>query len=290
MAPCDGNAIRAAFAQTITHQGPIYFRAGRGRERTVYDAPPACRIGGSNTLREGRHATVLAIGNLVSASLEAAELLRAEGIDLGVVDMYSIAPIDRDAIRRAARQGVVITAEEHNVSSGFGSAVAEVIAEEGLAARLVRIGVPDEYSLLGPPTHLYRHYGLDAEGVAGASARRCRKGPDRRCCCRTGPRSSPAPPARAGWAWHVPAVRRAWRTGAGSRSRCRPPQRRRLRALPGDGPSRQPLRRDGPERDAKRQWRRRSQRFGRIDMLVNIAGITSPQRLIEVDARRATIE
>ena len=102
-------------------------------------------------------------------------LLEAEGIELGVVDMYSIAPIDTEAIRRAASaHGVVITAEEHNLSSGFGSAVAEVIAEEGLSARLVRIGVPDEYSLLGPPTHLYRHYGLDAEGVA-ASVRKAHR-------------------------------------------------------------------------------------------------------------------
>lgn len=166
MAPCDGHAIRSAFTHTIGHDGPIYFRAGRGREKPVYDSPPAWHIGGSNTLREGRHATVLAIGNLVAASLEAADLLRAEGVELGVVDMYSIAPIDRDAIRRAAAQGLVVTAEEHNVSSGFGSAVAEVIAEEGLGARLHRIGMPDQYSLLGPPTHLYRHYGLDAEGVA----------------------------------------------------------------------------------------------------------------------------
>ncbi len=168
MAPCDGQAIGAALRSTITHHGPIYFRAGRGREKPVYDRTPSWHIGGSNTLREGRHATVLAIGNLVAASLDAAALLQREGIELGVVDMYSIAPIDRDAIRRAARQGVVITAEEHNLSSGFVSAVAEVIAEEGLPARLVRIGMPDEYSLLGPPTHLYRHYGLDADGVAAA--------------------------------------------------------------------------------------------------------------------------
>jgi transketolase len=175
MAPCDGQAISAALRATIAHPGPIYFRVGRGREKPVYDQPPDWRIGGSNTLREGRHATVLAIGNLVAASLEAAALLKDEGIELGVVDMYSITPIDRDPIRRAARQGVVITAEEHNVSSGFGSAVAEVIAEQGLGARLVRIGMPDQYSLLGPPTHLYKHYGLDADGVAAAVRRALEK-------------------------------------------------------------------------------------------------------------------
>ena len=166
MAPCDGNAIRAAFKETIDHHGAIYFRAGRGREKVVYETPPSWKIGGSNTLREGRDVTILAIGNLVAASLEAADLLKAQGIDVGVVDMYSITPIDRAAIRRAAQHKLIITAEEHNVSSGFGSAVAEVIAEEGLPARLLRIGMPDQYSLLGPPTHLYRHYGLDGEGVA----------------------------------------------------------------------------------------------------------------------------
>lgn len=167
MAPCDGNAIRAAFRQTVDHQGPIYFRAGRGREKEVYASEPDWRIGGSNTLREGKHATVLAIGNLVSAALEAADELAKEGVELTVVDMYSIRPIDREPIRRAARQhDVVISAEEHNITGGFGAAVAEVIAEEGLGCRLHRVGLPDQYSLLGPPTHLYRHYGLDGAGVA----------------------------------------------------------------------------------------------------------------------------
>ena len=61
---------------------------------------------------------------------------------------------------------MLFTAEEHNVTGGFGSAVAEVLAEAGAGVRLVRIGVPDEYILLGPPTHLYRHYGLDGDGLA----------------------------------------------------------------------------------------------------------------------------
>ena len=82
MAPCDGNAIRAAFRSTIDVQGPIYFRAGRGRETPVYETPPSWKIGGSNTLREGDDAAVLAIGNLVAASLGAADILAAKGIGL----------------------------------------------------------------------------------------------------------------------------------------------------------------------------------------------------------------
>lgn len=167
MAPCDANAIRAALPATIDHDGPIYFRVGRGREAAVYDTPPDWRIGGSHVLRDGKHATVLAIGNLVHASLQAHDILARDGIGLRVVDMYSIRPIDEAAVLAAARDhGVVFSAEEHNVTSGFGSAVAEVLATHGAGARLVRIGMPDQYSILGPPTHLYRHYGLDGEGVA----------------------------------------------------------------------------------------------------------------------------
>jgi transketolase len=169
MAPCDGVAIASAFKTNIRHPGPIYFRAGRGREAAIYEKPFEFRIGGSNTLREGKHATVLAIGNLVKAALDAHDLLAPEGISITVVDMYSIRPIDRAAIRKAAAEhGVIISAEEHNVTGGFGAAVAEVMAEEGLPARLTRVGMPDDYSILGPPTHLYRHYGLDGEGVAKA--------------------------------------------------------------------------------------------------------------------------
>ena len=167
MAPCDANAIRAGLRGTIDHDGPVYFRVGRGREPVVYDAPPEWRIGGSNRLREGGDATVFAIGNLVHASLEAHDILAREGIGLRVVDAYSVRPIDEAAVLEAARDhGVVFSAEEHNVTSGFGSAVAEVLAGAGAGCRLVRIGMPDQYSLLGPPTHLYRHYGLDGPGVA----------------------------------------------------------------------------------------------------------------------------
>jgi transketolase len=177
MAPCDANAIRSALTGLIDYPEPIYFRVGRGRESVVYDAPFDFRLGGSNRLREGSDATVFAIGNLVKASLDAHDLLKGEGISLRVVDMYSILPIDREAILDAARaQPVIFSAEEHNVTSGFGSAVAEVLAEAGTGCRLHRIGMPDSYSLLGPPTHLYRHYGLDGAGIAAAVRSRLRGG------------------------------------------------------------------------------------------------------------------
>jgi transketolase len=167
MAPCDGNALRSALTTHIDHPHPIYFRCGRGREAVIYETPPAFEIGGSNQLRDGDDITVLAIGNLVKAACDASDHLRQEGIGVRVIDMYSINPIDRSAIGRACRDHrLVVTAEEHNVTGGFGSAVADVIAEEGLGAKLIKIGMPDRYSVLGPPTHLYAHYGLDGDGVA----------------------------------------------------------------------------------------------------------------------------
>ena len=167
MAPCDANAIEAALTQTMDHPGPIYFRVGRGREPVVYDSPPQWRIGGCHILREGDDAVIFAIGNLVKAALDARDLLAQQGIHVTVVDMYSIRPLDRQAVLEASgRCRVVFTAEEHNVTGGLGAAVAEVLAEAGQGARLCRIGMPEEYSILGPPTHLYRHYGLDGQGVA----------------------------------------------------------------------------------------------------------------------------
>jgi transketolase len=152
----------------IDRPHPIYFRCGRGREALIYDTPPSFEIGGSNQLRDGDDISILAIGNLVKAACDASDHLKKEGIGVRVVDMYSINPIDKDAIRRAcSNHRMVVTAEEHNVTGGFGSAVADVIAEEGLGAKLVKIGMPpDAYSVLGPPIHLYAHYGLDGEGVA----------------------------------------------------------------------------------------------------------------------------
>ena len=104
MAPCDATAIEAALTSTIAHPGPIYFRCGRGRETPVYDTPPEWRIGGSNRLREGGDATILAIGVEVAFAHEAADLLAQDGIEVEVVDMYSIAPIDEARILEAARR------------------------------------------------------------------------------------------------------------------------------------------------------------------------------------------
>jgi transketolase len=168
LAPIDATSLKQAIEATVDHPGPVYFRLGRGRETPVYSEPiPEWRIGGSLRLHDGDDVTVFATGNCVSAALQAAERLQREGIGLRVYDMYSLNPLDRQVIEKAAGETrYLLTAEEHNVVGGLGAAVSEVLTQAGLSIKLFRLGIPDEYSILGPPTHLYSHYGIDADGIA----------------------------------------------------------------------------------------------------------------------------
>jgi transketolase len=168
--PCDATAAEAALRQTADLPGPVYFRLGRGRDVDVYDALPAgsWRFGEAAVLREGEDLTIVANGITVSAALEAAKGLAAAGIGATVIDAHTVRPFDGATIaERAGHSGRLLVAEEHNVVGGVASACAEALVEHGLAGvKLARIGMPpDEYSLIGPPTHLYRHYGMDAAGV-----------------------------------------------------------------------------------------------------------------------------
>jgi transketolase len=109
---------------------------------------------------------MIACGMPVKESLDAAETLRKEGFSVGVLDMATIKPLDREAVLCAAhRSRLVMTVEEHNIIGGLGAAVAETLSEVGVSARLVRHGIRDEYSLIAPPNHLYAHYKLDAPGI-----------------------------------------------------------------------------------------------------------------------------
>jgi transketolase len=168
LAPVDALSLQQTIEKTIDHPGPVYLRLGRGRGDTVYNAPiPDWRIGGSMQRRDGTDATVFATGICVETATQAADLLAQEGLRVRVLDMYSLKPLDREAVMCAAQETKrLFTAEEHNIIGGLGAAVSEILAEIDTAARLTRIGLPDVYSILGPPTHLYKHYGLDAEGIA----------------------------------------------------------------------------------------------------------------------------
>jgi transketolase len=169
----DANQLRAALRASLEFEGPIYLRLGRGRDPEVYgDVPARFEFGKAVRLREGADLTLIATGSEVRPTLDAANLLASRGIETRVVDMHTVCPIDTAEVHAAAEEtAAVMTVEEHNRTGGLGSAVAEVLADNGVPARFHRHGVPDCYVKLGPPAALYAHYQLDATGVADVASR-----------------------------------------------------------------------------------------------------------------------
>lgn len=166
VSPADGPQLIAAIKASATYDKPVYFRIGRGRDPIVYEDGVVFEFGKAHEHIEGEELTIIACGITVHPALAAARKMNAEGRSVGVIDMASIKPIDRDAIlRAAARSKRMMTVEEHNVLGGLGAAVAEVLSDEGVGVKLKRHGIYDEYSLIAPPTHLYQHYKLDAAGI-----------------------------------------------------------------------------------------------------------------------------
>jgi transketolase len=172
VSPADGPQLEAAIRASANHDRPIYFRIGRGRDPVVYGGGTTFEFGKAVTHGVGEELTILACGTTVHGAIEAVRRLNAAGHSVGVLDMASIKPIDRDAILRAAsRCRKMMTVEEHNVVGGLGAAVAEVLADEGAGVKLLRHGIYDEYSLIAPPLHLYAHYKLDADGIEDVAGR-----------------------------------------------------------------------------------------------------------------------
>jgi len=166
MAPCDAASLRACVRATLDEPGPVYLRIGRGNDPVVHDDDVRVERGRFLRVRDGQDATVIATGIGVRAAQGAATRLADEGLSVRVLDAVYLKPLDADAIESAAREtGHILVVEEHNVVGGLGTAVAEVVARRGLTARIDLLGLNDEYALVAPPSHLYRHYGLTVEGV-----------------------------------------------------------------------------------------------------------------------------
>lgn len=170
VAPCDANQAKKLLRASLDYPGPIYIRIPRGEEPAVYadDYDYKYEIGKAIELSEGKDLTIIATGMGVANSVTAARQLQEEhGLDIGVIDMHTIKPIDKDAIIKAAQQtGTIVTVEDHNILGGLGSIVADVLMEAGVPARLKKIGVPDTFVEYGYPEALYPHYGMDAAGIA----------------------------------------------------------------------------------------------------------------------------
>ncbi len=167
--PSDAYSLEQALRQTVNLDGPIYFRLGRGRDPDVYRPGDKWEFGKISILRKGKDGLLLSNGIMVSASCEAADKLAKDGIEMTVVDLHTLQPLDTQGLLPLIREHrKVFVAEEHNTLGGVATIIADTIVDAELNdIHLVRIGLPsDEYAIIGPPYYLYKHYGLDGEGVA----------------------------------------------------------------------------------------------------------------------------
>ena len=165
--PADAVEARAAVEAAILHDGPVYLRFGRLAVPVINSEDTyQFELGKGVTLRQGADVTLVATGLLVPEALEAAQLLSKEGIDARVINIHTIKPIDRDILVKAAKEtGAVVTAEEHNIIGGLGSAVAEVLSEE-CPVYMARVGTQDRFGKSGKPAALLEEYGLTAAHIA----------------------------------------------------------------------------------------------------------------------------
>ena len=164
--PCDDVETAGAVRAIAEMQGPCYLRLGRLATPQVNPDDYKFELGRGVVLREGADAVIFACGMMVAPALEAAEKLAEEGLSAAVVNIHTIKPLDKELVLAyVAKCKAVVTAEEHNVIGGLGSAVAEVMAEAG-CGRLGRIGVQDSFGQSGKPAELLAHYGLTANDIA----------------------------------------------------------------------------------------------------------------------------
>lgn len=166
--PADGPETEAAVFAAAKHDGPVYMRLGRAKVPVIYKDGCDFKIGRANCLRDGKDATIIACGVMVAEALEAAEKLSSRGMEVRVLDMATVKPADAEAIARAAEEtGAIVTAEEHNILGGLGSAVAEVVGETR-PVPMQRVGIRDVFGRSGSPRELMERYGLTSTQIVAA--------------------------------------------------------------------------------------------------------------------------
>ena len=164
--PADDVEARAAIKAALDFNGPVYMRFGRLAVPVINDAETyKFELGKGIVLREGSDLTIVATGLMVNEALQAAETLAGEGISARVVNIHTIKPLDKELICKCAKEtGVIVTAEEHSIIGGLGSAVAEAVTE-CCPVPVVKIGVNDEFGHSGPAVDLLKEFGLSAENI-----------------------------------------------------------------------------------------------------------------------------
>ena len=165
IAPADYYETKKAVLEVAENPGPCYIRLGRTNVPIIYDDSYDYRIGVADTLHDGEDVTIIAMGLMVSKALEAAEELKSESISARVINLSTVKPIDKNTVIKAANEtGAIVTAEEHNMIVGMGSAVAEVLADYSPVPQR-RVGIPDVFGESGESEELMEAYGLTVENI-----------------------------------------------------------------------------------------------------------------------------
>lgn len=163
--PADGVETEKVIFEAAKYDGPMYVRLGRSAVPDIFPEDYKFEIGKGNILKKGKDVAIIACGVMVNEAMIAAEELKAAGIEAMVINMASIKPIDKELIVKAAKEtGLIVTAEEHSIIGGLGSAVAEVVTEE-CPVPVKRIGIMDTFGESGTPSALMEKYGLTAKNI-----------------------------------------------------------------------------------------------------------------------------
>ena len=163
--PADGREAEQAVLKAAEFVGPVYIRLGRMAVDDIYDESYKFELGKGVLLKDGKDATIIATGMMVQEALKAGSILKEEGIDVRIINIHTIKPIDRDIIIKAAKETkLIVTAEEHSIIGGLGSAVLEVLSDE-CPVIVKRIGIPDTFGESGKPSDLLKKYKLTAEEI-----------------------------------------------------------------------------------------------------------------------------
>ncbi len=164
--PADDIEARAAVFAAAEYEGPVYMRFGRLAVPRIFDEGYKFEWGKAVVLNEGSDVTICATGLMVGEAIEAQKILAADGISAEIINVHTIKPLDSETIlKSAAKTGAIVTAEEHNVIGGLGSAVAEAVCESSVRVPVVKLGVNDVFGKSGPAVELLHIYGLDAQNI-----------------------------------------------------------------------------------------------------------------------------
>lgn len=167
VAPGDPLEVKAVINESLAYKGPLYIRLGREGEKCVHKSSPEFKIGKGIVIRKGSDISIIATGTILCAAKSASEDLINEGLDVTLIGMHTIKPLDRDIIEYCAKNSkAIFTVEEHSIIGGLGSAVSEILIELDYRMLFKKIGLQDEYcSYIGRQDYLCEKYGLTPEGI-----------------------------------------------------------------------------------------------------------------------------